>query len=287
MESGFSGGQGFEKLFERSATAPAGIQLKYPCHARPGQLTPGDAMKPPEYNNQQPPVLISVSPGKIASRLIFVVMTIVVVSILADTFDIPGNVERVLSVGREQSIPTWYASVTLLICAVLLALIAWFKQQQQDQFTRHWGILALLFLFFSIDEVATIHEMTTIPIREAFNTTGLLYFAWVIPGAALAILVALTYYKFLQHLSRPMRLLFIASGAVYVGGAVGVESISAAFFEAYRAGSISNLAFERLTDIEEMLEMAGVLLFIYTLLLYMKNVFNRIEIRVEDVIDAF
>jgi hypothetical protein len=80
-----------------------------------------------------------------------------------------------------------------------------------------------------------------------------------------------------------VRLLFIASGVVYVGGALGVESISAAFFEAYRAGSISNLAFERLTDIEELLEMAGVLLFIYTLLTYIKNVFNRIEIRIEDV----
>lgn len=227
--------------------------------------------------------MISISPKRIASGLIFTVMTIVVVSVLADTFDIPNDVERVVSVGREKSIPTWYASITLFFCAVLLALITFHKRKEQGPFTRHWGFLAILFLFFSIDEVATIHEMATIPFREAFNTTGLLYFAWVIPGAALVVLVFVSYYKFLQHLDNQIRVLFIVSGAVFVSGALGVESISAAFYEAYRAGSISNLAFERLTDIEELLEMTGVLLFIYTLLTYMKNVFNSIEIRIEDV----
>ena len=232
-------------------------------------------------NENKSKTQVKISVTKITSQLIFVVSLISIISILADTFDTPNDIERVLSVGREKSIPTWYASSTLLICSVLLLIIAHFKKKNDEPFVRHWRFLGFLFLFFSIDEVATIHEMTTVPVRDAFNLNGVFYFAWVIPGILLALAVFISYFKFLQHLPKETRRLFIFSGAVFIIGAVGFESVSAYFYESYQAGTMSVLAFERLTDIEELLEMTGVLLFIYTLVSYMQKALNRIEIRIE------
>lgn len=59
---------------------------------------------------------------------------------------------------REANIPTLYSSVTILLCAGLLAVIAVAEKRQQRRQYIYWLVLALTFLFLSIDETAGLHE---------------------------------------------------------------------------------------------------------------------------------
>lgn len=44
-----------------------------------------------------------------------------------------------LNVGDDSSIPTWYSSFALLICAVLLMVIAIAKSKRKAPYFRHWA----------------------------------------------------------------------------------------------------------------------------------------------------
>ena len=169
------------------------------------------------------------------------------------------------SVNAEETIPTWFATMLLFVSAVLLAVITAVKHQTHDPHTRYWAGLSLIFLYLSIDEGAVIHELFSTPLETAFNTSGYLAFAWLILFVPLLLIFALLYLRFLFHLPPRIRNLFILAGVCYVGGAVVVEAISA-----NRYSIDGGVSFPYLTigTVEELLEMWGVVLFIYALLSY-------------------
>lgn len=181
--------------------------------------------------------------------------------------------------GREKSLPTWYSSFALLFCSVLLGIIAKYKQRMEDSFARQWAILAVVFLLLSIDEIATIHELATIPTREALGASGLLYFAWVIPAGIFVILFGMFFFRFLQHLEPQSRNLFLISAFVFLSGAIVIEMVAASLYEGYKAGLSPVLAYEKVTELEEFFEMGGIVLFVYTLLAYIRDNFKGIDIR--------
>ena len=82
---------------------------------------------------------------------------------------------------EERNIPTLYASITLLFCSVLLSIIAFARKNGSMSAFLQWLGLAGIFLFLSIDEAVIIHEHLIDPIRSTLNTSGFLYFAWLIP----------------------------------------------------------------------------------------------------------
>lgn len=167
----------------------------------------------------------------------------------------------------DTSVPTWYASVTLLLCAVLLWIIARAKQQSQDRFSRQWKILSYIFLFMSVDEVATVHEVLgeTLKQRLTGETGGFLHYSWVILGGIFVLVFAAAYIRFLLHLPAKTKRLFIVAGFVYVGGALGMEMINAR----YDALHGQNFTYEMMTVFEEFMEMTGIAVFIYALMTYM------------------
>jgi hypothetical protein len=187
-----------------------------------------------------------------------------------------ANLVRVFNVNRESSIPAWYSSSLLLACAALFGVIAASKRDGNQPYARHWTGLAIIFLYLSIDESAAIHEKFTEPLQVALNPTGYLYFAWIIVFVPLVIVFALVYLKFLFHLPPRFRNLIALAGVIYVGGAVVVEALSA--FEWYMDGDTS-LFYSAIGTLEELLEMLGVILLIYTLLFYMK--WMQIIVRLE------
>jgi hypothetical protein len=169
--------------------------------------------------------------------------------------------------GTDNSIPTWYSSITLLICSILLTFIFVVKRASGDRFARSWGLLAFIFVFLSVDEVARIHE--TIGEVYALNisrpTNGWLFYTWVIPGTAFVLVMAAAYLKFLVNLPARTRALFVISGAIYVGGALGIEMINARNAYLNPAGSFAQ---SMMTTLEEFFEMAGIAVFLYALLSY-------------------
>src|SRR5437762_1529194 len=68
-----------------------------------------------------------------------------------NTDSVPALILDDFSVNAEQTIPTWYSVILLLIAAVLLAAIAQVKLARREKFRWYWLGLAIIFLYLSID----------------------------------------------------------------------------------------------------------------------------------------
>ena len=182
---------------------------------------------------------------------------------------------------QEANIPTWFAASTLLVCSILLATIALAKKAQGDRYTLHWSVLALIFLCLSLDETISIHEGWDELVRDVLAAQGFLFHAWIILGAAFALTVFLLYLRFLVALPARTRYRFLLAAVIYLGGALGMESFSASVAS---SDGTRTLLYAMITTVEEVLEMVGVLIFIYALLSYMKS--QRVQVHFDDMESA-
>jgi hypothetical protein len=176
----------------------------------------------------------------------------------------------------EKNIPTLYSSVALLFSSILLALIA-FNSKKLNLPYIYWLMLSFIFLFLSIDEISSIHERLIIPVRETFKTSGFLYFAWVIPYGLALVVFIFAYSKFLFELPKRTMILFIISGAIFVSGAIGFEMVGGSQADLYGR---NNIIYSIIVTCEELLEMLGIAIFIYTLLTYMVNQYEEVVITI-------
>lgn len=195
-----------------------------------------------------------------------------------------------LEVGSDSSIPTWYSSFALLLCSILLAAVAAVKQRYRDLYVRHWSFLSIVFLLLSIDEVAMLHEaggriFKTLVEALGFTTNGFIYATWVVPGAVFVLVVALVYLRFLARLPSRTRSLFLAAGAVFITGALGTEMLSARLISFYGWENLAHIPFSvRIvislqTAVEELLEMLGVVIFVYALLSYLTFYVKEVTVK--------
>lgn len=67
----------------------------------------------------------------------------------------------------EANIPAWFSAMGLLTASLLLALIASATRTTAGRYVRHWWGLALVFAYVSLDEAASIHELSGEPLRLA------------------------------------------------------------------------------------------------------------------------
>ncbi len=166
----------------------------------------------------------------------------------------------------ESNIPTWWSSFALAICAALAALIAWASAGERERW--HWVAISGVLLFLSMDEVAMIHEYPIDPMRDAFGFGGALYYPWVIPGAALVLVVGLSFARFAWRLPRATSMGLVAGGMVFVGGAICVEMISGMIADAHGENTF---AYAMTITVEEALEMLGVVLVARTFVRHLHN----------------
>jgi len=184
----------------------------------------------------------------------------------------------------EMNFPTFYASATLMISSALLAIIAFCHKKTGNSYGL-WVGLSIIFLFLSLDEFGSLHERFEGPFLRLLQTSGCLemskifFYAWVIPYAALLFVFVLSYSNFLFKLPKKTMYLFIASGMIYVLGAMGLEILGGIQDRLY--GSM-NFVYLFLCTIEEILEMLGIAIFIYTLLSYIREQFESFSISITD-----
>ena len=169
------------------------------------------------------------------------------------TLGAPEQVVEVFSLSYEANLPTWYATQLLFACAVMLAAIA--RASTTDR--ARWGTLAGIFVYLSLDEAIEIHEHAAF-----FDTTGVLYFSWVIPAAALVAVLGALFLPFVCRLPEPARRRFVIAGALYVGGALGME-LPLGWWADTRGDD--NLGYGLIDWLEESLELAGASLFLCSL----------------------
>lgn len=176
---------------------------------------------------------------------------------------------RMFDLGNENNFATWYSSMILLLCAVLLLVIGLHVKNTRGTYAGHWLTLAGIFLLLSLDETASIHERANHLGRyfKQFNYFGgLFYQAWVAAGICFVLTIGAVYLKFIVHLPRNTRMLFVVACLLYVGGALGLEMIEGTVN--LWLGGVENLPYQLLVGVEEACEMMGVVVFIYALLGY-------------------
>ena len=155
---------------------------------------------------------------------------------------------------EEESIGTWFSALILFAAGQLALLQARYVRRDSQGWHGWWLLLAIGFHLLSLDEVAAFHEFVNTVVEDTHWTTF---------GAVIVVVVGAAYLPFLWSLPARTRWLFIVSGAIYVGGAVGVEWATIWYED---NDQLDTLAYNLWNAVEEFMEMAGVILFIYTLL---------------------
>lgn len=166
-----------------------------------------------------------------------------------------------LDADAEKSVPAWFQSGLLLLNASLWMAVAHSERGVRRR-ALPWLLLGLVFLVGSVDEIISAHEELTEPLRGAFGTSGLLYYAWVIPGAVLAAAVTLVVARPVLSLPPSVRRLIIVAGALYVAGVMGVELVGGLIAD---TSGEDGLGYRLSTQVEEALESAGLVTLAYGL----------------------
>lgn len=218
--------------------------------------------------------IFNFSPQKVSRLLLVAIAFLIIASLLAQfaayfvsQFTSINYSGRLFVLDEEANIPTLYSAITLAFCSMLLAIISYIKKRVDSRYSGYWKILSLLFLFISLDEACSIHEIFISPLRRLFNASGFFYFAWVIPAIIFLVIFLLGFLGFIKALPQKTRNLFIIAGTLYVGGALGMELIAGYYADNYTQNTIT---YTVVTTIEESLEMLGIVVFIYALLSYIK-----------------
>ncbi len=164
---------------------------------------------------------------------------------------------------EEESFGTWFNSGLLVMAAALLVYQARVVRAQRGAWHRWWLVLGIGFCVLSVDEIAGMHEFANTMMEDT---------DWTVIGIPIFMLVALAYLPFLWHHRWRTALLFFLAGAIYGGGAVGVEH--------FTDSEVNSLHYNMWTALEEGMEMLGVIVFICAMLDHVRGTPNRV-VRVE------
>lgn len=181
-------------------------------------------------------------------------------------FNALTSVTQLFDFNSERSFPTLYSFLLLLGASWLLFIISVFVKRQKKGH-HYWLVLSFIFLFLAIDEALMIHEKIMVYTRMFLNTSGYLYYAWIIPYGILLIIFCVSYLPFLWRLPQTTRQQFILAGTIFVIGAIGIESMGG---KQFTLEGEENLTFKILYTIEELFEILGITIFIYALLGYLR-----------------
>ncbi|MBT8083136.1 MAG: hypothetical protein KJO56_11990 [Gammaproteobacteria bacterium] len=177
--------------------------------------------------------------------------------------------------GADGNIPTFYSAFAIILCSALLVLIGVGDLRERKVPAAYWFGLAVIFSFLAVDEMLMLHERLIEPVRDALDTSGAFYYAWVIPyGVAVLVFVAV-YLRFLMLLPRKTAALFVAAGALFVAGAIGFEMLGGMQSQTY---GNENVIYVALQTIEEVLEMVGIALFAFALADYADERFGGLRL---------
>ena len=176
------------------------------------------------------------------------------------------HVTQVFDVGREDSVPTAFSIINLLVSSVLLYALHSVSKFRCEKIARYWLYLCLVFLFLAIDESASIHERTD----DLADLIGLAnidfpYNKWVFIGAIFSAVVFFVFIPFLLALPRRLAGLILLAGAIYVTGALGFEAVGGLMLKYGIAQDRMDFIYEMRRIVEEGLEMVGIAFFNCTL----------------------
>jgi len=171
--------------------------------------------------------------------------------------------------GRENSIPTAFSIINLLISSVLLYFVYCLSKYRGERVAFYWLVLCILFVLLSVDEAASIHERAggldrftgvALPVPSEHR--------WVLYGAIFSGAVFLFFLPFLRAIPRTTAWMLMLSGAMFVSGALGFEVVGSWMLQSGFA-SRADLIYDIRRIFEEGLEMYAIAVFNCTLFGYL------------------
>lgn len=168
----------------------------------------------------------------------------------------------------ENNIPTWYSSLLWAIAARTALVAAGHAAGDDDGVARRsWTLLGWIFLLLSLDEVASLHERLLGLAGDSMGLAGSFYYSWVVLAGLLAVGVAGALAPFVLRVRRDVAACLVVAAALFLGGALGVETLSSAV----NLGSIASveqtgLTWVRMVLLEELMEMMGPIIAIHAAL---------------------
>jgi hypothetical protein len=181
-------------------------------------------------------------------------------------------------VDDEVNFPTLFSVLLLAIASLCLAAVTILARAEKSRDTWRWAILGLGFLYLAFDEGISLHERLNAPIRALLgraedSATPIGY--WIVRGLIAAVVLAALFWGFLRRLPDRTRRLFILSGACYLVGAAVLDTLGVRWG---RAHGEYNAVYVAMATLEESLEMAGVILFIYAVLEYIGRIYGDVRL---------
>src|SRR5690606_29623633 len=170
----------------------------------------------------------------------------------------------------EGNVSSFYSSLALLCSSILLYLIALFNKKSGLK-SFHWTLLSSVFLYLALDEILELHEHLVRLTESFLNLSGYGTSYWIIPIGIIGIILFIVLFKFLRELPKTTLRQFILAGFVFISGAVGMEILGGMHEEIHWR---ENATYVFLYTVEEILEMVGIVLFIYALTSYKKFTIN-------------
>lgn len=169
-------------------------------------------------------------------------------------------VHRLLELGTEANLPTFWSTFNLLVAALLLLVIAGSQRAARAPRWQLWFVLAGGLALMAVDEAAGLHENASL----FQGYTGALvpvlqHNAWVLYGAIVAVVVGVAMIPLLASLPRDTQLRFLLAGFVFLGGALGLEAAAGAVLYSWVEARDDIELFLR--QFEEGAEMLGIAIF--------------------------
>lgn len=133
---------------------------------------------------------------RILLAALLIQVAIMAANLIFNFLDVTGHISirRIFNVAREESLPTWFASLQ----ALAVSVTAWALWRVES--ARGWLFVSLYFLYVSIDDAAAVHERVATALSETFPTLPFLEdypsFSWhllVAPVLAAGLLAVAVY----------------------------------------------------------------------------------------------
>jgi hypothetical protein len=173
----------------------------------------------------------------------------------------------------EQNMPSWLSSALLMVGALLTLWIAQIDQQRR----RFWTIHSVVMVFCSIDESVSFHEALITMFSWLRSYGAMFYYPWILLGAVFCAGYGLYALRSLATIERAHALRFIVSGLVFVAGALVMEAASGVI--ASRVGE-QTIAYALSASIEDILEIAGAILYLNAAATYLQAITAASDMRV-------
>jgi len=169
------------------------------------------------------------------------------------------GLSTLFDINLELSVPTWFQATQLLLSAVLLGAIAVAQRSRARADWKRWAVLALLFLYASLDDVTGLHDRLLRVPRALIANEVIWRYSWMMTGMVVLLVVALFFLPFIRQWPQKTRRLFLAGAAIYFTGAAGFEMLGGLYVLGH---GYDNLPYNYLATVEELLEMLGQVTFI-------------------------